>query len=330
MKARQANDMCYCTLNGGKNPFNFDGEARETLDFDMARQAIEFDVQKTQTYRMVDGQPVEVDGLYCLTKSTDGSIIPSRGISKTFEPVQHYEVFDWIRNKIVPEYPKMELETCGTIYGGSTSLVTFKVGDLFHISGDKSPSEMRLFISNPTNGTGSLTMGFTTVRLFCQNQIAAAKREARQDGYRIKHSKQCREFIGNAVEEIALQVRAAEDMKLRCERLSELGVGVAEFEKCLDAVYPLGRLEEGSAAHTRMMSLREAVKREFEEGHTAQTMEGKTGWTAFNSFTFPIFNPEKVKKQCDLTDVQYRGMNGSKAEKVNEILNKVERVLLVA
>lgn len=328
MKAVQSNDMCYCTLNEGNNPFNHDGERRTSIDKDTARETLNFDVLKTQAYRMKGGQPEEIKGLFCLTKSTDESVIPSRGISATFEPVQHHEVFDWVYRDIVPAYPQMELETCGTVYGCSTSLITFKVGDLFGIKGDKSPSEMRLFICNPTNATGALTMGFTTVRLFCQNQIRAAKREAARDGYKIKHTRECRALIGNAVQEIAMQIRAADDMRLRCERLAEIGVSVSDFERCLNAVYPFGNLEEGTPAHTRMMGLREKVKAEFESGHTAQTMEGKTGWSAFNSFTYPIFNPDKVKKQCDIADVHYRGMIGNRADKVSEILAKVENVLI--
>ena len=203
-------------MNGGHSRLNFDGKERTKLDWDEARSALEFDVVKTPLFRtLASGETQEIDGLFCLTKSTDESLIPSRGVSKTFEPVHHYEVFDWVKKEIVPKVPNIELETCGTVYGGSTSVMTFKVGDFFKVAGDKSPSEMRLFISNPTNGSGSLTMGFTTVRLFCQNQIAAAKRQAKEDGFRIRHTKECRELIGDAVRVIAAQIQAAKDIRFR-------------------------------------------------------------------------------------------------------------------
>ena len=126
------------------------------------------------------------------------------------------------------------------------------------------------------------------------------------------------------------QIQAAKDIRLRCERLAEIGVSVADFENCLDSVYPIYGLEEGSVGWTRMKKLRDAAVAEFESGHTAQTMEGKTGWSAFNSFTYPIFNPEKVSAKIDLADVQYRGMNGTKADRVSGILAKVERALVAA
>ena len=318
-------------MNGGHSRLNFDGKERTKLGWDEARSALEFDVVKTPLFRtLASGETQPVDGLYCLTKSTDESLIPSRGISATFEPVHHYEVFDWVKKEIVPKVPNIELETCGTVYGCSTSVMTFKVGDFFKVAGDKSPSETRLFITNPTDGSGSLVMGVTTVRLFCENQIRAAKREARRDGFVIRHSKGCRGVIGVAVNDIAAQLQAVEEMRLRCERLAEIGVSVADFENCLDSVYPIYGLEEGSVGWTRMKKLRDAAVAEFESGHTAQTMEGKTGWSAFNSFTYPIFNPEKVGAKIDLADVQYRGMNGTKADRVSGILAKVERALVAA
>lgn len=331
MKAKQANDVCFSTMNGGHSRLNFDGKERTKLDWEEARSALDFDVIKTPMFRQLsNGETRQIDGLFCLTKSTDESIIPSRGVSATFEPVHHHEVFDWVRKEIVPKVPEIELETCGTVYGGSTSIMTFKVGDLFSIKGDKSPQETRLFITNPTNGGGSLVMGFTTVRLWCENQIRAAKREARKDGFVIRHSKGCREVIGFAVNDIAAQLSATKEMLARCERLAEIGVDRAAFERCLDAVYPLHKLDPESKAFARMKAARELVLAEFESGKTAEQMTEKTGWTAFNSFTYPIFNPERPKKQIDMADIQVRGMNGTKADRVGDIFEKVERALVYA
>jgi len=133
--------------------------------------------------------------------------------------------------------------------------------------------------------------------------------------------------MGDAVKEIGVQVAAAKEIKLRSERLASLGVGKAALEKCLDLIYPFGKLEEGSAGHTRMLKLREEVINQFESGATAQTMEGKTGWTLFNSFTYPVFNPERLNEKTDLANIQYDSMMWSKAEKVRRMLTAVESVV---
>ena len=84
MKARQANDVCFSTMNGGHSRLNFDGKERTKLDWDEARSALEFDVVKTPLFRtLASGETQEIDGLFCLTKSTDESLIPSRGDRKS-------------------------------------------------------------------------------------------------------------------------------------------------------------------------------------------------------------------------------------------------------
>lgn len=325
MKAMQLNDKCYSTLNGGSNPFNFDGVKRDTLDVDTARSAVDFEIEKKPCY---DANGRCINGLFHLTKNDDDSIVPSAGVGLKFKPIQHKDVFDRVMKEVIPQFPDMELETAGTIYGGGIGLFTFRVGDLFSIKGDKSPNEMRLFVSNPCNGTGSLVMGFTTVRLFCQNQIAAARRGAGKDGYKIQHSKNGELYMGDAVREIGVQVAAAKEIKLRCERLASIGVSKEAVAKCLDYIYPFGKLEEGTAGYARMQKLRDEVLTQFESGATASTMEGeKTGWTLFNSFTYPVFNPEKLGDKTDLANIQYDGMMWSKAERVRNMLSVVESVV---
>lgn len=320
MKAMMTNDRCFCTVNNGSNPFNTDGASRETLTYEEGRTALDFDIVKTPVY-LQDGRKCE--GLYTLTKDTDGSFVPNRGVGDKFEPIQHRDVFDYIVNEVAPQYPEMKLETCGTIYGGSTGLMTFRVGDLFNVKGDKSPCEMRLFVSNPCNGVGSLVMGFTSVRLFCRNQLAAARREAGRDGFRVRHTKNGVTFLGDAVKAVGEQIAAAKEIRYRMDLLASVGATREQLERCIDRIYPFGTLEEGTAGYTRMLNLRNEVIEQFEGGKTAQEMDGKTGWTLFNSFTEPLFNPTHIRSSTDLADIEYRGMGFNIADKVRKMLDVV-------
>ena len=72
-----------------------------------------------------------------------------------------------------------------------------------------------------------------------------------------------------------------------------------------------------------MLNLRTEVMRQFESGETAQTMDGKTGWSLVNSFTYPIFNPQKIGVKSDAADVDYQGMVGDRSDKVTRILTTV-------
>ena len=325
MKAHQSNDICYSTLNNGANPFNFDGKERKVLTIEEAASAVDFEILKKPSF---DEEGRRIPRHYHLVKDTDNTFVPSCGIGEKFTAIQHRDVFKKVVEEVMPQFPEMKLETAGTIYGGGIGLFTFRVGDLFNIKGDKSPNELRLFISNPCNGSGSLVMGFTHVRLFCHNQIAAAKMEARKDGWHIQHSKNGYELVGSAVKDVAYQISAAKELKARCDFLASIPVSRAALDACLDRIYPFGKLKEGTAGYTRMLKMREAVVEQFESGKTAQEMEGqKTGWTLLNSFTYPVFHPDKMGERTDEANIAYDGMVWGKSQRVNRMLDLVQSVV---
>lgn len=323
----QKNDVCYSTANGGHNPFNTDGIARTELEIDFARTALDFEIQKHQSY---DHEGRAIPHQFHLRRSDSNDFIPSRSVGDIFVPVQHKDVFDYITKEIMPKVPQMELEMCGTIHGGGTGLIAAKFGDTFAIKGDQSANEMRLFFSNPCNGTGRLTLGFTTVRVVCQNTLLAATQEAKQDGFLIKHTVNAPRYTLAAVKSIEAQASAALEMKARSERLAEIGVNTATLERCLDAIYPIHNLPADTPALARMQHLRDEVVAQFESGETAQTTTEDNAWKLFNSFTFPVFNPEKLGSRTDKAQIQFQGMVGDKALRVRRIFDTVERVALSA
>lgn len=322
------NDKCFSTALNGHNPFNKDGQERTELTIEEARTAFDYEIKSMPCY---DGTGREIPNLYHI-ESDDGIIIPCHGVTKGFTPINHRDVFDYITAKVMPEIPEMKLEMAGTIRGRSVGVFAAKFGDTFAIKGDKSPQELRLFFSNPTNGTGTMVMGFTTVRVVCQNTLLAATKKAKSDGFEIYHTKNANIEIMGAAKMIREQAVAALEIKRRCEALAEIGVDGETLRRALDAVYPLHQLPEDSSAYARMNNLREGVIRQFEDGETAQTMSDKrSAWALFNSFTYPIFNPDEKKlaksKTKDKAEIAYKGMNGNIAEKVGVIFRKVEQVV---
>lgn len=322
------NDKCYSTALNGHNPFNKDGQERTELTIEEARTAFDYEIKSMPCF---DATGREIPNLYHIA-SDDGIIIPCHGVTKGFTPINHRDVFDYITGKVMPEIPEMKLEMAGTIRGRSVGVFAAKFGDTFAIKGDKSPQELRLFFSNPTNGTGTMVMGFTTVRVVCQNTLLAATKKAKSDGFEIYHTKNANIEITGAAKMIREQAVAALEIKRRCEALAEIGVDGETMRRALDAVYPLHQLPEDSSAYVRMKNLREGVIRQFEDGETAQTMSDKrSAWALFNSFTYPIFNPDEKKlaksKTKDKAEIAYKGMNGNIAEKVGVIFRKVEKVV---
>lgn len=318
MIAITSTDKCFATKSVA-SCFNTDNVERTHLEPDVVRSAFDFTIGKRPSYDF-DGRPIP--GHYHLVREDTNDFIPSAGIGKKFEPVQHMEVFDYITNKIMPAVPEMELETVGTLHGGGTGLIMAKIGDEFHINGDNSPNTMRLMFSNPCNGYGSLIIGFTTVRLWCQNQIPVAIRQTKANGFQIRHTKNASLYVGDALEVIHASIEKARDIRRKSEGLAKVRINQEFIRRVMDEIYPI-KEDASDAGVTRTENVREEVIKQFEEGATAQTIEGDTAWKLFNAFTYPIYNPVSTKKSVDLAEVAYTGAIGTRAGKVQKIFNTI-------
>lgn len=327
MKAILNNDKCFSTIKGHlASVFNTDGQDRDEISVDEARTAFDFTIGKYRSCTE-DGRPIPKQ--FHLRRSDDDAIVPTRGLGDEFQPVQHSQVFDYICNDIMPQIPDMKLETVGTMHGGGTGVIMAKFGDDFRISGDKSPQQSRLFFFNP-NGKSSLVVGFTTVRLFCQNQIRAAISSAGQSGFHIIHTTNADVRLDHAVETIYNQLGAVKSIQHREQRLAECKVGRRELENILNRLYPLNRFEEGSKGWIRMKNQRDAIAYQFTEGETAQEMEFDTGWKLYNSITYVSHNPKRVGATTDIAQIQYSNTVGSRADRNLKVLEMVERECGVA
>lgn len=325
MKEMLKNDKCFAA-KGSSAAFASDGVLREYIDIEEARTAFDFNIEKHKCFTQ-DGR--EIGGVMHLRRSDDDGIIPTRGLGVEFTPVQHHELFNYVVDEIMPKVPEFKLETVGTLNGGGTGIIMGSFGDKFQIAGDKSPYVNRLFIFNP-NGKSSVVMGFTNVRLFCQNQLLAAVSSAGKSGFRVMHTKNAELVLDHAMDEIANQVEVAKALRYREERLAAIPVNDGHLKAILDRLYPLNKYEEGSRGWTRMLNQREAVIEQFTTGKTAQEFDNKSALTLFQSITYPIHNPTRIGKETDIAHITMSNTDGSRANKVSDIFRKVEQLVGVA
>jgi len=324
MIAVRENDICYSTIKGGPNIFNTDGETRDSISIDEARKAFAFNIVKRENF---DVQGRLIPGQWHLEKDTDGSIIPSVSVGDRYTPIQHLDAFEHIVNHVMPGLPGAKLVTVGTIHGGGVGIVVLSMGDDLVVPGDSSTLSSQIIFNNPSNGEGRMTVGFTTKRLLCENQLMAAIHESKENGWNVVHTKSAQEMSAFALDSIRDQARSEVGMRRRILRLASVNVSVAMVHASLERVYPYGNLEKDSRAYLNVTKLREEVLEEFESGHTAETFSMDNGWKLFNSYTYGIFNPRKVRKTMDMAEVQYSGMFGTRAVRVRRTLQGVEEVL---
>ena len=147
-------------------------------------------------------------------------------------------------------------------------------------------------------------------------------RTAKADGFSIRHTKNANLYVGDALNVIYASIEKARDIRRKSEGLSRVRINKEFIRRVMDEIYPFNN-EGSEAGHTRTENVRDEVMEQFEEGETAQTIEGDTAWKLFNAFTYPIYNPTSLKKSVDIAEVAYSGAIGNRAAKVSRIFNTI-------
>lgn len=326
MKGQLANDRGISTIQ--HSAFNYDKQERSSIDILEARDIMNYEVEVHPCYT-ADGR--EIAGLNYLQKSTDGSIIPSAGIGDKFTPYNTVEFFDSFVNDIMPQVPDLKLETVATLYGSGAALITADLGKDFFLPGDESAYKSRVVFYNPNNGSATLQLGFSSVRIICMNTLAAARNEMANDdsAFNIKHTESIKDRVGYAVQTIFDRIRDIQTMKDRMTALAGKNVDATTVQRVINKLYPLEAFPTDrdivSPGRTRMENVRAEVIRQFESGETAQTFTKDSALKLFQANTFRIFNPIKENKRTDRADIATRGIFGTVADRVNKILNVVEQ-----
>ena len=326
MIALTRTDKCFSTISGSLGRiFNTDGKRRTELNVDECRSAFDFQILKKPSY---DETGRKIPGHFHIIRSDNGDFIPSSGLGKKFVPIQHKDIFDSVvkeiiplANEVMPNVPRLELETVGTLHGGGTGICTVRVGEPFTVPGDSSECYVRLVFANPCNGRGSIIIGCTIVRDRCQNQIPVAC-----GGFSVHHTKNANIHLSNAMKCVVAQIEESANVRDKILRMGDCLLVENDVMSCLDLmiarIHPL-TYKQGTSGYTRQVNVRSEVRTQFYGGDVAMSIKGNSAWKEYNAFTYPIFNPLSMGRNMDYADIFYSGMIGGKRHLVKKIFDTI-------
>lgn len=87
--------------------------------------------------------------------------------------------FNHILNGDVSDTQKASIKTAGILDGGARFFITAKMDEDIHLEGDNSPINDYILLTNSHDGSGSVTVLFTPIRVVCRNTLNAALRHAK-------------------------------------------------------------------------------------------------------------------------------------------------------
>lgn len=155
---------------------------------------------------------VQVPDYFGIKRSDTGSVLGIVG--KQFEPLQNNEAFSFFDEAIGKE--QAVFETAGSLGKGETVWILAKLPGDFLV-GKQDKLEQYLLLANGHASNLRVTVGFTTVRVVCQNTLNLAM--GRGGMFRMRHGSGIADDVRDVGKLIAKARRAFDDAKTAFERL---------------------------------------------------------------------------------------------------------------
>lgn len=168
---------------------------------------------ETQPLYVADGREVTHKAV---VRRTDESILGVVG--PKWKPLQNRDAFDWFQPFL--ESGSARLTTAGSLCEGRRVWVMAEVGDpIAVVKGD----EVRRFVllSNSHDGTQSVRVGFTPIRVVCANTLAMAHNDGSSKLLRMRHTKGLKDVMAQVRDVMAL---ANSEFEATAEQYKRLAV----------------------------------------------------------------------------------------------------------
>jgi phage/plasmid-like protein (TIGR03299 family) len=214
---------------------------------------------------------------FAVRRNTDGKVLGAVG--KKYTILQNRDAFKWFQPFL--EAREASLETAGSLKEGSRIFVLAKLNrdPIIVAVGDEVLKYLRL--SHSHDGSLAVRVGFSPIRVVCQNTMSAAIRHKASKLIRVKHTRDVHQNLENIRETVNAIDAEFEATAEQYKLLARKSINQADLEKFVRLVF---KVKEGQDASTRMKNLMEEVTGLFEagRGNNLPSVRG-TYWTAYNA-----------------------------------------------
>lgn len=234
-------------------------------------------------------------------------------VGAKYKPLQNKEAFNFFEPFV--ENGMASLETAGSLFNGARVFILAKINsEDMHIT-DDDVVEKYILLSNSHDGSQCLRIGYTPIRVVCNNTLTAAETSKDSQLIRLTHKKDIvsnMESLREAMDLINQQFIATEEMY---KQLAKKDINKADLEKYVKQVFSTKSLEKIINDYEETEQIEETRKRliarveeifELEPVHNA--------WTMYNSVNY-YFNHESGRTLDSRYNSLWFGANGSKDER---------------
>lgn len=186
-------------------------------------------VKRPNIHPLPSGNNIISDNSY-FTFRTDTEAILGDKIGSDYEVVQNIDQFAFF-DSIVKNYGGLHYETAGSIAFGQVTYITAKLPE--HIKVGKSDYiEQYLFLTSSHDGTGSITIAFTPVRINCRNTLNAALNNC-SNAIKIRHTASAAEKLRSAHQMLGLTDLLSTELEAIFNRWARVRITDPELKRLI-------------------------------------------------------------------------------------------------
>jgi phage/plasmid-like protein (TIGR03299 family) len=199
-------------------------------------------------------------------------------VGSGYTPIQNVDAFQFL-DEVAGE-GHVRFHTAGGLGRGERIWMLAKLPGNLRVSGTDDISKKFLLLSNSHDGSSSLRVFYTPIRVVCSNTLVFAHRQGRGQGISIVHRGDVRSRVDEARRLLGLADRMFDRYGEQINVLAKRQLTAVEVEEFFWGLYPDGPDEKRG----RSRAIRERLEDLFENG-LGQDLPGirHTAWAAVNA-----------------------------------------------
>lgn len=236
-------------------------------------------------------KPVVIPEHFCTVRMDKK--IPLGIVGRLYTPIQNAEAFSFF-DEVIGE-KKAVYQVAGALGKGETVWILAKLPEDIRIIGTDDIINKYLLLTNKHDGTMSLRMFFTPIRVVCQNTLSAAL-SARKggEGVTLRHFPDIHKKADQAAKTLGIAIDYYKELSEAFNELARFEVkGETWLDDYIEAVMPTPSDKEPS---TRLLNIRTEMKGRFESPSNSLPGIKHTAWAAYNAVTEYVDHVRKVPK----------------------------------
>ena len=260
-------------------------EKAPTVEEGIRLAGLDWQVNVRPVFTTSDAGPVPCKDFRAMVRSDNGAVLSVRGLN--YHPLQNIDAFKFFQP--ILDAGEASLETAGSLREGRTVWVLAKINrdPIEVVKGDL--VNKYILLSNGHDGSMAVRVGYTPVRVVCNNTLGGAIQSQKSQLIRLRHSKSVTQNL-EAVREVmnvadATFLATAE----KYQALTRYDVNQEDIRRYVETVFEFAPVETLESRKRSKDAAVQNITKLFETSPGAQLPGVRgTAWGLYNAVTYFI------------------------------------------